>query len=59
MGQTGQSEAIHSPEACASIGGQIDDADGAVDRFCLHGCDLVATKRLSAMSRPVASGRAC
>jgi hypothetical protein len=41
MAQTGQSDAIHSPEAMRQHGRKIDDAGGLVDRRGLHGRDLV------------------
>ena len=40
MAQTGQSEAIHSPEACASTV-EIDDAGTLVDRRGLYRGDLM------------------
>ena len=47
IGQTGQSEAIHSPEAWASSGGQVDHAGGLVDRGGLDGRDLMLPERLA------------
>ena len=41
MAQTGQSEAIHSPDAWASTVVKLTDAGGLIDRGRLHGCDLV------------------
>jgi hypothetical protein len=31
MGQTGQSEAIHSPDACANLAGLTKEASGIID----------------------------
>jgi len=47
MGQTGQSEAIHSPEAWASTVVQIDEARYLIDGRGLHSCNLMLTKRFA------------
>jgi hypothetical protein len=41
IAQTGQSEAIHFPEECASTVVKFDDAGSLVDRRGLHGRDLM------------------
>ena len=59
MGQTGQSEAIHSPEECASTVFRRTVRVGLVDRGGLHHGDLVLAERLAheieARSRAVRS----
>jgi hypothetical protein len=57
MAQTGQSEAIHSPEECAStvVRFTVDDFGAVVDRRCLHHCDPVL-KGLGTMSSSLDSG---
>ena len=47
MAQTGQSEAIHSPEACASTVREINDAGGLVDRRGLYCGDLMLAQRFA------------
>jgi hypothetical protein len=47
MGQTGQSEAIHSPEACARTVVKLTRPDAWSIAVVLHGGDLMLTKRLA------------
>ena len=47
IGQTGQSEAIHSPEACASMVVKLTIPEAVVDCGGLHGGDLVLAQRLA------------
>ena len=47
IGQTGQSEAIHSPEAWASMVVKLTIPNVLVDGRGLHGGDLVLTERLT------------
>ena len=47
IGQTGQSEAIHSSEACASMVVEVDHAARLIDGGGLHGGDLVLAQRLA------------
>ena len=46
-GQTGQSEAIHSPEACASMVVRLITPALAVERRGLQGRDLMLAERLA------------
>ena len=55
--QTGQSDAIHSPEACASRGGQIDHPSGLVDGGGLHRGDLMLPQRLAHDVEPAGERR--
>ena len=54
-GQTGQSDAIHAPQACAGMVVQIDHANGLVDGRGLR--DLVLPQRLAHDVEPATERR--